>query len=652
MKGLVFFCGLLIITVQLRAQLPTYNWARNPDPSGGGGKVQNVATDNSLNSFLAGTFGYSLTFGSDILTESNGAAAFIAKYDLSGAVQWARCATGDISYGNAVAADPAGNVYFGGYFYTTIHFGAYTLTSSGGADIFLVKYDSNGNVVWARQAGGTSNDQLNSIATDESGNVYFTGWSGSATATFDVLTLNNSGTANAFLVKYSSAGGGLWATRVVGSNSKGQHVIVDATGNVYFSGMYTAGSYTFGSDVLTNSGNTDSFLAKYRSSNGSELWVRKIGASKEEYIGGITLNSSGDVFITGYFSSSSVTVGTFTITQGGNFNSFVARYSSGGTVLWAVASTNSNTVTSGDIITADCQGCIGNSPLCDNVYVSGTLNTSTTMYFGSVGFAPQAGADNSWFAVFSSSGTPLAGRVIPFGGVDQNALSIDINRHIYLGGDYSCGSAAVLGSDTLSCADGSNNPFTSQLEVTGCTSTLPVLLTSFTAEMKDEMCQLHWATSSEINNDHFTVERSTDGREFNTLMTVDSKALNGNSTVNLSYGAIDDKPFGGVSYYRLKQTDLNGKNNYSDIVAVKNSAGTSLSVYPNPSHSDFIIKLNTEMENSTNSTTEWVEIINSIGEKVYSDKLSDRSIHLNKTGIYFVKVSDGNNVNIEKLTIQ
>ncbi len=95
---------------------------------------------------------------------------------------------------------------------------------------------------------------------------------------------------------------------------------------------------------------------------------------------------------------------------------------------------------------------------------------------------------------------------------------------------------------------------------------LPIELLSFTASAKNDLVETQWVTSTEINNDYFTVERSVDATNFEEVGRLDGA---GNSTTQLSYGFIDDAPYPGISYYRLKQTDFDGMFSYSDIRAVE-----------------------------------------------------------------------------------
>src|SRR6185295_5499888 len=90
---------------------------------------------------------------------------------------------------------------------------------------------------------------------------------------------------------------------------------------------------------------------------------------------------------------------------------------------------------------------------------------------------------------------------------------------------------------------------------------------------------LKWITATEINNDYFTIERSANGTHFENLLNVDGA---GNSTVELAYKALDPSPYRGITYYRLKQTDFDGKFTYSNIVAVKLSGHSNIDFWPNP----------------------------------------------------------------------
>lgn len=113
-------------------------------------------------------------------------------------------------------------------------------------------------------------------------------------------------------------------------------------------------------------------------------------------------------------------------------------------------------------------------------------------------------------------------------------------------------------------------------------SPLPIELLNFTANLNGNNVALIWATASEINNDFFTVEKSRDGQNFVKAFNVDGA---GNSTATIEYVDIDRDPYIGTSYYRLKQTDFDGKSSYSNIVPVEYNPDSDpgISLFPNPS---------------------------------------------------------------------
>lgn len=123
-------------------------------------------------------------------------------------------------------------------------------------------------------------------------------------------------------------------------------------------------------------------------------------------------------------------------------------------------------------------------------------------------------------------------------------------------------------------------------------SVLPVELISFTASANpDHSVGLNWMTSTEINNEYFTIQKSRDGIVFSEVENIPSKAPNGNSNALISYTTTDYYPYDGISYYRLKQTDNNGHSGYYNIVTVdlEKSGKIEFTVYPNPNKGEFTV---------------------------------------------------------------
>lgn len=120
------------------------------------------------------------------------------------------------------------------------------------------------------------------------------------------------------------------------------------------------------------------------------------------------------------------------------------------------------------------------------------------------------------------------------------------------------------------------------LACTPVSCALPIELITFEGVVNDQRVDLHWTTSSEINNDYFTVERSDDAYTFSEAGRVKGA---GNSNKLLTYEFTDKKPYSSVTYYRLKQTDFNTQFKYSDIIVVQRSTTGSVilsDMYPNP----------------------------------------------------------------------
>ena len=181
---------------------------------------------------------------------------------------------------------------------------------------------------WATSIGGTSSDYGYGIATDGAGNVYVTG-NYQGTATFAPgTTLTSAGSSDAFVAKYNTSGTAQWATSIGGTSSDyGYGIATDSAGNVYVTGRYVL-TADFGSGVsITSAGSYDAFFAKYNTS-GIVQWATSIGGTFSIDAGyGIATDSAGNVYVTGYHDGT-VTIGSTTLTSAGNYDAFVAKYSS------------------------------------------------------------------------------------------------------------------------------------------------------------------------------------------------------------------------------------------------------------------------------------------------------------------------------------
>ena len=187
---------------------------------------------------------------------------------------------------------------------------------------------------------------------------------------------------------------------------------------------------------------------------------------------------------------------------------------------------------------------------------------------------------------------------------------------------------------------------------------LPIELLTFNALKNRDVVDVTWNTATEINNDYFTVERSKDAVTFEEVCKKDAA---GNSTSLIHYDTIDHKPFNGLSYYRLKQTDYNGNYSYSQIVPVEfdDEMNTNFILYPNPNNGSNISLLVKELESQEEVEIKMRDVNSKI---VYSKKITaDANGNINMTldhlnlvadGVYIVTLQASDKVFHKKLIIQ
>jgi hypothetical protein len=313
-----------------------FKWVRQGGGTGTlDNKAWSVCADQHGNVYATGEFYNSISMGNAVFTSSGNSDIFIARYTSSGTLVWARRVGGagyDTGFG--IACDTSGNVYVTGRFRNTVTFGTFTLTSYDVDDFFLAKYDSNGNCLWVYHPVSTSSDYGWSLAVDPAGNSYVTGYyTGNITFT-PLATMSAPSGFNILLTKINTSGTPVWATQSTGTfQNQGYSIAIDNSGNSYITGYFT-NTTTFGTHSVTSNGSRDIFVAKY-DNNGVAQWAHSAGGVSDDYGIGVCTDNLGNAYVTGYFRNT-INFGSGSISSVGADDMFLVKYNPAGTALWTV----------------------------------------------------------------------------------------------------------------------------------------------------------------------------------------------------------------------------------------------------------------------------------------------------------------------------
>lgn len=321
--------------------LPTGNldWIRT---GGGfnGDYAQAITSNKTSNIYVAGEVedGNALvTFpGSTItLTPIGDNDVFIASYDFSGNLEWAR--TDGYKYNEkakGIACDNSGNLIICGYYRDTTMFNGKLIASNGEEDILVAKYDSNGNILWMRNAGGPGRDEGKAVACDASGNVYVCGmYSDGAifgSTTYSTATTPIGKFFDGYIVKYDSSGTLQWVKSIAGDyDDVAWSITTDNAGKIYVAGEYSGAK--FGTANEWTNGMSDMFVACY-DQNGTYQWVAHGGGPIADRARGIACDGQ-NIFVTGQCGLTS-NFGFKTVAAADSSDIFVAAIDKAGNFLW------------------------------------------------------------------------------------------------------------------------------------------------------------------------------------------------------------------------------------------------------------------------------------------------------------------------------
>ena len=231
--------------------------------------------------------------------------SFIQKLDTDGNFLWVKSFGGNgESYAFSLAIDAEGNVYTSGDFNDSIKFdpgtGVKNLSAKGGQNVFILKFNDNGNLLWAKSFG-TFYSQ--SIAFDDKGNLYTTG-SFVETVDFNSVKISAVGARDIYIQKMDADGNFIWAKSFGGKSfDDASSIALDNKGNIFTTGSFRESvDFDPGPGVanLSAIGESDIFIQKL-DENGNFLWAKSFGGNLSDGGSSIVIDTVGDVFTTGSF---------------------------------------------------------------------------------------------------------------------------------------------------------------------------------------------------------------------------------------------------------------------------------------------------------------------------------------------------------------
>lgn len=339
-------------------QVPNFEWNRtfygNNNEDGWG-----ITIDEDGNIWTTGF--YRSLFDADpgpdssFLEDAANSSVFIHKMSPAGKLLWAGSFDGtNQSFGYSITSDKSGHVFLTGYFSGRVDFDPTQLenkisaTSGSGSDAFLVKLDTDGNLIMVKTFESTGGIRPRRAALDDYGNIYLTG-NFSGIADFDP----NSGIKNRapvesssdlFILKLDLYGNFKWVNTMGGEASDFAFGLeIDQNNNVVISGRFE-GTVDFdpssGTDNITSEGRRDIFIQKF-DSDGNSLWVKTRGGNLDDNGMKVAIDEENNIYLCGSFSET-VAFGSKTLTSLGNQDGFIEKLDSNGNSLWVKQIAGSN----------------------------------------------------------------------------------------------------------------------------------------------------------------------------------------------------------------------------------------------------------------------------------------------------------------------
>ena len=462
-----------------------YAWTKSMGGASSTGSSTCLTIDAYGNVYVTGFYSGTVDFNPDPIATDNhvatGSDVFLTRFNADGSYAWTKSMGGTgTDSSNSVSVDSYGNIFITGSYSATVDFNpdpivADNHTSISLDDIFLTKFNADGSYAWTKSMGGTGTDSSNSVSIDTYGNVYVTGiyW-GTVDFNPDPVATDNktsAGNNDVFLTRFNADGSYAWTKSMGGMDQAFSNSIsIDTYGNVYVTGFYS-GTVDFNPDPVATDNHTatgiltyDIFLTRFNA-DGSYAWTKSMGGSSSSYSRSVSTDAYGNVYITGYYTSTvdfnPDPIATDNHKVKGLNDIFLTRFNADGSYAWTktISGTGSSFSRS---VSIDTFG---------NVYITGS-------YSGTVDFNPApnaadtrtpAGSDDIFLTRFNADGSYAWTKSMGGTSKDRsNSTLIDTYGNVYVTGYFQ--GTADFNPDPIAVDDltpaGLQDIFLAKLDVT------------------------------------------------------------------------------------------------------------------------------------------------------------------------------------------
>lgn len=721
LKALSF---ILIFTYSSVANAQFGMWARSFSGSYND-FTYDIVVDAWGNSYTIGTFYGTMDFDPGPGTYTLNAAVvedvFILKLNASGNFVWVKRFEGsgkEEIY--SIAIDSQNNIYTCGTFdgsYIDLDPGpaTYTVNNDGGADMYISKLDSLGNFVFGKKIGGSGHEIANGINLDTFDNVYLTGSYSSLNVDFDpglgtyLLSNSNMTLSSGYVVKLNTVGDFIWAKKTVGGGT-GNKIALDASGNVYSSGIFNGISDDFdpgiGTYTMSTYGSWDIYLSKLDSA-GNFIWAKQIGGASQDYAVSFKMGANNDIYVFGnLINPLDLDPGPalYNLTSTGGSDGFIAKLDSNGNFNWAEQITGPSSQQFTDI----------EIDAMNNIYLFGTFSGLTDLDPTTGTYTVNASTDifiTKIDAVGNFIWAQRIGETTNTGGISAVAIALDPYNNIYASGQ-------LVGTVDFDPTVNTNiiNASMSNFDAFVCKLILPCTVPSPPTQIINTANSIHCnnqsntltATSTGIVTWHsapgstvalgvgnnfvtpilaqgiYTYYAQSNSCTKNTNRTAltltvnpypsltitsnDSILCAGQQAILQCNGANSFlwstlSPAGQITVsptvtttYSVIGTAASGCSNTASYtqsvtvcngIAVNNINDSHIKIFPNPGAGLFNIKGNIEGE---------IEIFNALGQRIYCQKIATETFVIDlgefSDGIYFIKIKNESNEKCVKIIKQ